>query len=139
MAGRLQISRGYYSELRSGKKVPSAKIIKLLCYSFGISERWLLTGEGEMFDENGRPDGSAPDPPKARPPSAREPTPPYDMADLLYMTTYVLEAKHATITPALEANIIAFYLAVKKEEEAPVDPPEGSRRQLWLVVDNTKP
>jgi hypothetical protein len=31
----------------------------------------------------------------------------------------VLQAKHATITPALEATIIAFYLAVKKEEAAP--------------------
>jgi hypothetical protein len=30
----------------------NGRIIKLICACFGVNEKWLLTGEGELFDHN---------------------------------------------------------------------------------------
>ena len=48
-AERLHISRPYASELCSGAKAPSDRMISDICREFGVREAWLRTGEGEMF------------------------------------------------------------------------------------------
>lgn len=48
-AQRLGVSRPFVSELCSGSKNPSDRTIQDICREFNVNERWLRTGEGEMF------------------------------------------------------------------------------------------
>lgn len=48
-AKRLNLSQPFVSELCSGIKSPSDRTIADICREFNVSERWLRTGEGEMF------------------------------------------------------------------------------------------
>lgn len=42
-------SKGYVSQILSGKKEPSGAVVECLCEHFpDISQEWILTGEGEM-------------------------------------------------------------------------------------------
>lgn len=43
------LSQSRLSEIEKGKGSPSGPTIKAICEVFGVSENWLLTGEGEMF------------------------------------------------------------------------------------------
>jgi transcriptional regulator with XRE-family HTH domain len=43
------ISTGYVAELECGHKNANDRIIRLVSLSFGVSEAWLKTGEGDMF------------------------------------------------------------------------------------------
>ena len=43
------ISKGYIAELECNHRRANDRIIHLICLTFGISERWLKTGDGEMF------------------------------------------------------------------------------------------
>ena len=46
---RIGIGKTSVSLLESGKNNPSLQTILLICYVFGISEKWLRTGEGPML------------------------------------------------------------------------------------------
>lgn len=48
-AQRIGVSRPFVSELCSGAKNPSDRTIADICREFGVNERWLRTGEGEML------------------------------------------------------------------------------------------
>ncbi len=48
-AKRLNISQPYVSELCVGKTRPSDRTIYDICREFKVNEKWLRTGEGEMF------------------------------------------------------------------------------------------
>ena len=48
-AERLHISQAFVSQLCSGIKSPSDRTITDICREFNVSETWLRTGEGEMF------------------------------------------------------------------------------------------
>ncbi|MDR2482670.1 MAG: helix-turn-helix domain-containing protein [Treponema sp.] len=48
-AGVLGVSRSYIYELEKGRRLVNDRIISLICFNFGVRERWLKTGEGEMF------------------------------------------------------------------------------------------
>lgn len=48
LARALNISEASVSTMCSGKTKPSAQNITLICQKFGINEKWLRTGEGEM-------------------------------------------------------------------------------------------
>lgn len=48
-AERLNVSQSFVSRLAVGASVPSDRTIADICREFNVSERWLRTGEGEMF------------------------------------------------------------------------------------------
>ncbi len=48
-ARQLNVSQPYISELCVGKKKPSDRTIYDICREFKVNEKWLRTGEGEMF------------------------------------------------------------------------------------------
>jgi transcriptional regulator with XRE-family HTH domain len=43
------ISAGYVAELECGHKNANDRIVHLISLTFGVSEAWLKTGEGDMF------------------------------------------------------------------------------------------
>jgi transcriptional regulator with XRE-family HTH domain len=45
----IYVSNGYTAEIENGHRVANDRIIRLVCLTFGASEQWLKTGEGEMF------------------------------------------------------------------------------------------
>lgn len=48
-AERLKIDQSYVTQLASGKRNPSDRLLADICREFNVSEAWLRTGEGEMF------------------------------------------------------------------------------------------
>lgn len=48
---RIGIGKTSISLLESGKNNPSVQTVALICREFGVSEHWLRTGEGEMFEQ----------------------------------------------------------------------------------------
>lgn len=47
----ISISNGYIAALELGKRQVNERMIKLICSAYGVSERWLRNGEGEMFPQ----------------------------------------------------------------------------------------
>ncbi|MDR2865304.1 MAG: helix-turn-helix domain-containing protein [Spirochaetaceae bacterium] len=45
----IYVSNGYTAEIENGHRAANERIIHLICLTFGVSEQWLKTGEGEMF------------------------------------------------------------------------------------------
>ena len=45
----IYVSSGYTAEIENGHRTANDRIIHLICLTFGVSEHWLKTGEGEMF------------------------------------------------------------------------------------------
>jgi len=45
----IRVSIGYTGEIENGHRIANDRIIRLICLTFGASESWLKTGEGEMF------------------------------------------------------------------------------------------
>ena len=50
-AERLKIDQSYVSQLVSGKRSPSERLIESICREFNVNRVWLETGEGEMLAE----------------------------------------------------------------------------------------
>lgn len=50
LADRVGIQQSAVSMWLSGKREPTEATKKLICSEFGISRRWLETGDGEMID-----------------------------------------------------------------------------------------
>lgn len=48
-AEKIGISRVGLQKLESGENSPREQTIRVICSEFGISRRWLETGEGEMY------------------------------------------------------------------------------------------
>ena len=47
-AARLHIGQSQISAFCSGARAPTDRVIADICREFGVDERWLQTGEGEM-------------------------------------------------------------------------------------------
>ena len=45
----IYVSNGYTAEIENGHRIANDRIIHLISLTFGVSEQWLKTGEGEMF------------------------------------------------------------------------------------------
>lgn len=48
-ASRLNLSRSFVNQVEVGAKNPSDRTILDICREFNVNEKWLRTGEGEMF------------------------------------------------------------------------------------------
>ena len=48
-ASKLSLSQNFIAQVESGKKNPSDRTILDISREFGVNEKWLLTGEGEMY------------------------------------------------------------------------------------------
>lgn len=46
---RIKTAQNTYSRWESGANTPTDANIALICQTFGVSETWLRSGEGEMF------------------------------------------------------------------------------------------
>ncbi len=46
----ISISNGYIAGIELGNRKANDRIIKLICSEYGVSEQWLKTGSGNMFD-----------------------------------------------------------------------------------------
>lgn len=50
-AKRIGMTTSSISLFESGKATPSDRTVLSICREFGVSEHWLRTGEGEMFEQ----------------------------------------------------------------------------------------
>ena len=50
---RIDVSPGYISDIESGLKNPSKRLLRVIASEFDISYDWLLTGQGEMNQTGG--------------------------------------------------------------------------------------
>lgn len=55
-ADKLGTARNNIAGYETGKRKPSNAVISLICREFNINEKWLRTGEGDMFIELSRSD-----------------------------------------------------------------------------------
>lgn len=46
---RIGLKRNSIAQIETGARVPSNQVILSICREFGVSEKWLRTGEGEMM------------------------------------------------------------------------------------------
>lgn len=51
-AQALSMSNGYIAGIELGHNNVNGRIIKLICFTFHVSEQWLKTGNGCMFEES---------------------------------------------------------------------------------------
>ncbi|NJL58263.1 MAG: helix-turn-helix transcriptional regulator [Desulfobacteraceae bacterium] len=47
-AANLRVDRGYIGKIETERSKPSSILIRLICLAYGINEKWLVLGEGEM-------------------------------------------------------------------------------------------
>lgn len=52
LAQAIGMSRGVITNIEYGKTEPNALVLRALCEELGISEHWLVTGEGAMEDNS---------------------------------------------------------------------------------------
>lgn len=50
-AARIGLTRNFVWMIEKGERVPSDRTISDICREFNVSETWLRTGEGEMFNQ----------------------------------------------------------------------------------------
>lgn len=50
-AEKLGIKRNTIAQYEIGRNIPIDAVIKSICREFGVSEKWLRNGSGEMFEE----------------------------------------------------------------------------------------
>jgi transcriptional regulator with XRE-family HTH domain len=50
-ADGINMSRTYISTIETNGRVVKDRVIKLICFTYGVSEKWLRSGAGEMFDK----------------------------------------------------------------------------------------
>jgi transcriptional regulator with XRE-family HTH domain len=46
----IPLTNGHYADIELGNRQVNRRIVKLIALAYGASERFLTTGEGEMFD-----------------------------------------------------------------------------------------
>ena len=46
----IKISRSFQGEIEKNHRKVNDRLIKMICLTYGISETWLKTGKGEMYD-----------------------------------------------------------------------------------------
>ncbi len=51
-ANKLNIKRGTIANYEIGRNIPIDAVVSLICKEFNVNEKWLRSGEGEMFSED---------------------------------------------------------------------------------------
>lgn len=46
---RIGVSQGHLTSIETGRRSVTEKTIKLICITYGVSEKWLRTGNGDIF------------------------------------------------------------------------------------------
>jgi transcriptional regulator with XRE-family HTH domain len=49
-ADKIALSRSYLANIEIGNQEVNDRTLKLICQEFNVSEKWLRTGEGKMFN-----------------------------------------------------------------------------------------
>lgn len=49
-AEKLGLSKNFVWMLEKGERVPSDRTLSDICREFNVNKKWLLTGEGDMYD-----------------------------------------------------------------------------------------
>lgn len=55
-AGKLMVKRNTVATWEGGRSVPQDSVVALICKEFDVSEAWLRTGAGEMYNKNAADD-----------------------------------------------------------------------------------
>lgn len=55
-ADRIKVDQSYVTQLTSGKRNPSDRLLDAICREFSVNQTWLRTGQGEMFVETAQED-----------------------------------------------------------------------------------
>jgi len=50
-AEKLKISQTHVSALERNSRTVQDRFLKMICFTFGVDEEWLKTGDGDMFAE----------------------------------------------------------------------------------------
>lgn len=50
---RIAVAQSYLASIENGQREITPKIFKLVCSEYGVNEKWLESGEGEMFKSEG--------------------------------------------------------------------------------------
>jgi len=50
-ADNLCMSGGYFAAIELENRRAHDRLIRLICFAYGVNEHWLRTGEGQMFDK----------------------------------------------------------------------------------------
>jgi transcriptional regulator with XRE-family HTH domain len=48
----IPLTSGHYAEMELGNRKVTARTVKLIAASYGVSEQYLKTGEGDMFESS---------------------------------------------------------------------------------------
>mgnify|MGYP003376347154 CR=1 FL=1 len=48
---KLTVAQTYLSQIESGARDVTEKILKLICLQYNVNENWLRTGEGDIFNK----------------------------------------------------------------------------------------
>jgi transcriptional regulator with XRE-family HTH domain len=51
-AEALKISQAHASALERNTRTIQDRILKMICFTYGVNEKWLKTGKGEMFEKD---------------------------------------------------------------------------------------
>ncbi len=51
-AKKIKLARNTITLIESGRRNPSERTLSDICQRFNVNKDWLLTGNGEMYDEN---------------------------------------------------------------------------------------
>jgi len=55
-AEKIHVEQSYVTQLTTGKRNPSDRLVDSICREFNVNETWLRTGEGDMFRPRTRND-----------------------------------------------------------------------------------
>ena len=47
----LKVSKAHANAMELGKRKVPERIIKIICFTYGVNEKWLKTGKGAMFEK----------------------------------------------------------------------------------------
>ena len=46
------MTQGYITSIERGTRDVNSRLVKLICETYSVSENWLFTGDGDMFQDN---------------------------------------------------------------------------------------